>query len=165
MLPSTAEVAFGGVIIYQRQRQLSLIQLLNTCIAADKNSRRFLWSRLAAGPAEPTEGSGGWWWWWWWWWGGPCQWSPAVVIFRRSNANPAVVRRGLLGLGLPVPNPSLKGGWEGGRLAHVRGKAQTRLLGARQKKKKKIKKWNKMEIEKAWWSERGKTVSLILSRT
>lgn len=36
MLPSTAEVAFGGVIIYQRQRQLSLVQLLNTPMEADK---------------------------------------------------------------------------------------------------------------------------------
>lgn len=55
MLPSAAEVAFGGVIIYQRQRQLSLIQLLNAPIAADKTI-----PRAFCGPAEPMEGSGGW---------------------------------------------------------------------------------------------------------
>lgn len=57
MLPSTAEVAFGGVIIYQRQRQLSLIQLLN---AASKNSRSFLCSKRGQqGPRKVLEG-GGW---------------------------------------------------------------------------------------------------------
>lgn len=65
MLPSAAEVAFGGVIIYQRQRQLSLIQLLNAPIAADKTI-----PRAFCGPAEPMEGSGGWW-------CGPCQSSAA----------------------------------------------------------------------------------------
>lgn len=62
-------------------------------------------------PAGPTEGSGGWWLVGW---CGPCQRPAAVVILRRFNANAAVVRRGVLGLWLPVPNPSLKEGDEKG---------------------------------------------------
>lgn len=91
MLPSTAEVAFGGVIIYQRQRQLSLIQLLNA-----RNRGRQKTPSAFREPAEPTEGSGGWWWW-----CGPCQSSAAIIILRGFNANPAAARFGALGLWLP----------------------------------------------------------------
>lgn len=147
MLPSTAEVAFGGVIIYQRQRQLSLIRLLNTCIATDKKFP-VLFVKPAGSGASRAHGR---------------FWR--VVVVPVSAHQPSSFWGGLMQTqrwwdvgcwvwGSPSRIPLWKGDEKGEGWLMFVGKNKWGCSEPTKKNTTKIKKWNKMK-KKVQWSERG----------